>query len=223
MSRQRPASMSPKTCRQRKGCLPIRPGISVGKCLDCLRSPRSCDSRPPVQIPSMFRFARGGEGRRVRGIVHAFAFVPLCHPHEECRMLLVTTLGFPRIGQKRELKVALERYWRGESSAVYLRATAKTLRCRHWELQRSAGADVVPVNDFSLYDHVLDTAWLFGAMPQRYLDVAARDPLAGYFASARGMQTPGVDLHALEMTKWFDTNYHYLVPELQRNQKFELL
>jgi 5-methyltetrahydropteroyltriglutamate--homocysteine methyltransferase len=137
-------------------------------------------------------------------------------------MSLVTTLGFPRIGQKRELKIALERYWKGDLSAEDLRSTAAALRLRHWELQRAAGADVVPVNDFSFYDHVLDTAWLFGAIPQRYLDIAARDPLAGYFASARGLQSHGVDLHALEMTKWFDTNYHYLVPELRRDQTFQL-
>jgi len=138
-------------------------------------------------------------------------------------MPLVTTLGFPRIGRKRELKTALESFWKGETTAANLQATAKALRLRHWQTQRDAGADVVPVNDFSLYDHVLDTAWLFGAVPQRYLDIATRDPLAGYFASARGLQVDGVDLHALEMTKWFDTNYHYLVPELTRDQAFHVL
>jgi len=138
-------------------------------------------------------------------------------------MSLVTTLGFPRIGRKRELKGALESYWKSESSDAELQEVARTLRRRHWQLQREAGADVVPVNDFSLYDHVLDTAWLFGALPQRYLDLAAHDPLAGYFASARGLQGDAIDVRALEMTKWFDTNYHYLVPELTRDQPFALL
>ncbi|MGV8959872.1 MAG: 5-methyltetrahydropteroyltriglutamate--homocysteine S-methyltransferase [Stenotrophomonas sp.] len=137
-------------------------------------------------------------------------------------MTTVTNLGFPRIGAKRELKLALESHWRGETSAAQLQATAAELRQRHWQLQRDAGVDVAPSNDFSLYDHVLDTACLFDAIPQRYRELAQRDPLAAYFAMARGLQAPGVDLHALEMTKWFDTNYHYLVPELQAGQTFSL-
>ena len=134
----------------------------------------------------------------------------------------VTTLGFPRIGARRELKRALEAFWRGESSAEDLQATAAGLRLKHWQLQRDAGADSVPVNDFSLYDHVLDAAFLFDAIPARYRALADADPLAGYFAMARGHQRDGIDLHALEMTKWFDTNYHYLVPELQAEQTFAL-
>ncbi|MEO6103138.1 MAG: 5-methyltetrahydropteroyltriglutamate--homocysteine S-methyltransferase, partial [Pseudoxanthomonas sp.] len=137
-------------------------------------------------------------------------------------MTIVTHLGFPRIGPKRELKRALEAYWRGDHSAVQLESEARDLRQRHWQLQKSAGADVLPSNDFSLYDHVLDTAFLFDAIPQRYRALADADPLAGYFAMARGAQKEGVDLHALEMTKWFDTNYHYLVPELQADQVFAL-
>ena len=134
----------------------------------------------------------------------------------------VTTLGFPRIGARRELKRALEAFWRGESSAEDLQVTAAGLRLKHWQLQRAAGADSVPVNDFSLYDHVLDAAFLFDAIPARYRALADADPLAGYFAMARGHQRGGIDLHALEMTKWFDTNYHYLVPELQAEQTFAL-
>lgn len=137
-------------------------------------------------------------------------------------MTTVTTLGFPRIGVKRELKTALERYWHGESSAKALQDTARDLRHRHWQLQRDAGADVVPSNDFSLYDHVLDTAFLFDALPDAYRALADADPLAGYCALARGLQKDGVDLRALEMTKWFDTNYHYLVPELHAGQTFRL-
>ncbi|MDR7068620.1 5-methyltetrahydropteroyltriglutamate--homocysteine methyltransferase [Pseudoxanthomonas japonensis] len=137
-------------------------------------------------------------------------------------MTTVTTLGFPRIGAKRELKAALESYWRGDTTAADLQATARDLRHRHWQLQRDAGADVVPCNDFALYDHVLDTAFLFDAIPEAYRTLADSDPLAGYFALARGVQRDGTDLRALEMTKWFDTNYHYLVPELHADQDFRL-
>ncbi|WP_313214470.1 5-methyltetrahydropteroyltriglutamate--homocysteine S-methyltransferase [Stenotrophomonas acidaminiphila] len=137
-------------------------------------------------------------------------------------MTIVTNLGFPRIGARRELKRALESYWHGESDAAQLQATAAELRVRHWKLQREAGVDLPPSNDFSLYDHVLDTAFLFDAIPERYRTLAVCAPLAAYFAMARGLQRPGIDLHALEMTKWFDTNYHYLVPELQAGQRFAL-
>ena len=137
-------------------------------------------------------------------------------------MALVTCSGFPRIGVKRELKRALEAHWRGESSASDLHQVARQLRRRHWQLARDAGADVVPCNDFSLYDHVLDTAVLFGAIPDRYRALCDQDELAGYFAMARGHKKDGYDLAALEMTKWFDTNYHYIVPELHAGQRFVL-
>lgn len=134
--------------------------------------------------------------------------------------MLVTCLGFPRIGRRRELKAALEKYWHGTLNAAELQRTARTLRRDHWRLQRDAGADIVPVNDFSLYDHVLDTAWLFGAVPAPCRNLAEADPLDGYFASARGYRQGGRDIRALEMTKWFDTNYHYIVPELRADQSF---
>jgi len=137
-------------------------------------------------------------------------------------MSLVTCSGFPRIGLKRELKRALESHWRGDSHADALLDTARSLRQRHWQLQRDAGADVVPCNDFSLYDHVLDTAVLFDAIPARYRPIFDESHLDGYFAMARGHKRDGHDLHALEMTKWFDTNYHYLVPELHAGQHFAL-
>ena len=137
-------------------------------------------------------------------------------------MTTVTNLGFPRIGARRELKQALESHWRGDTDVAQLQATAAGLRARHWQLQRDAGVDVPPSNDFSLYDQVLDTAFLFDAIPQRYRQLADDAPLQAYFAMARGLQADGIDLHALEMTKWFDTNYHYLVPELQREQSFAL-
>ncbi|KJV37262.1 5-methyltetrahydropteroyltriglutamate--homocysteine S-methyltransferase [Luteibacter yeojuensis] len=132
----------------------------------------------------------------------------------------VTYLGFPRIGRRRELKRALEAYWKGDASSADLLATAATLRQRHWQLTRDAGADSVPVNDFALYDHVLDAAVAVDAIPARYRALHDSDPLAGYFAMARGHQDARHDLHALEMTKWFDTNYHYIVPELHAGQVF---
>ncbi|WP_426662335.1 5-methyltetrahydropteroyltriglutamate--homocysteine S-methyltransferase [Rhodanobacter aciditrophus] len=137
-------------------------------------------------------------------------------------MSLVTHLGFPRIGLKRELKRALEAHWRGEAPADALPDTTRILRERHWQLARDARVDVVPCNDFSLYDHVLDTAVLFDAIPDRYRPVFGKNRLDGYFAMARGHKRDGHDLHALEMTKWFDTNYHYLVPELHAGQHFTL-
>jgi 5-methyltetrahydropteroyltriglutamate--homocysteine methyltransferase len=137
-------------------------------------------------------------------------------------MTIVTHPGFPRIGARRELKQALESHWRGETGADTLREQARQLRARHWRQQREAGVDIPPSNDFSLYDHVLDTAFAFDAIPERYRPLLDPDPLAAYFAMARGHQAGGIDVHALEMTKWFDTNYHYLVPELAAGQVFRL-
>ncbi|HEY5804110.1 MAG TPA: 5-methyltetrahydropteroyltriglutamate--homocysteine S-methyltransferase [Lysobacter sp.] len=137
-------------------------------------------------------------------------------------MIQVTHLGFPRTGARRELKQALESFWKGQTTAAELHDVARELRARHWQLARDAGVDVVPCNDFSLYDHVLDTAVLFDAIPASHRDVFERDPLAGYFALARGLQDGHHDLHALEMTKWFDSNYHYLVPQFEVDQTFRL-
>ena len=103
-------------------------------------------------------------------------------------MTIVTNLGFPRIGARRELKTALEGYWGEVLDANALQTRARELRLAHWQLQRDAGAEVVPCNDFSLYDHVLDTAWLVDAIPARYRPLVSADPLAGYFALARGHQ-----------------------------------
>jgi 5-methyltetrahydropteroyltriglutamate--homocysteine methyltransferase len=136
--------------------------------------------------------------------------------------ILATCLGHPRIGAGRELKRALERTWAKLDSAEALHAAAADVRRRHWIAMKSAGIDHIPCNDFSLYDHMLDMAVMVGAIPARYRGVA--DPLTRYFAMARGHQDPaaGIDLAALEMTKWFDTNYHYLVPELEADQAFAL-
>src|SRR6185503_11272638 len=101
--------------------------------------------------------------------------------------------------------------------------TARSLRAANWQLQRDAGIDLIPSNDFSLYDQVLDTIALVGAVPGRYgWDGSSDVDLDTYFAMARGRQGGGVDVTAMEMTKWFDTNYHYIVPELERGAKFAL-
>lgn len=141
----------------------------------------------------------------------------------------VATLGFPRIGLRRELKFALESYWEGKSPLAELQAAAAGLRALNWTRQKALGADILPSNDFSLYDHVLDTSALIGAVPPRY-DWAGEsvDPDL-YFAMARGAQAlaacghaHGGDTTAMEMTKWFDTNYHFLVPELSAGQRFRI-
>jgi 5-methyltetrahydropteroyltriglutamate--homocysteine methyltransferase len=133
-------------------------------------------------------------------------------------MTVSANLGFPRIGAHRELKFALESYWKGATSKSDLLATAAQLRAHHWQLQQAAGIEVIPSNDFTLYDHVLDTALAFGAMPERFADLRGGDPLGLYFACARGTDTAP----AMEMTKWFDTNYHYIVPEFAPDQTFSL-
>ncbi|MDX6660412.1 MAG: 5-methyltetrahydropteroyltriglutamate--homocysteine methyltransferase [Solirubrobacteraceae bacterium] len=132
-------------------------------------------------------------------------------------MARTAVLGLPRIGPDRELKFALERHWAGDAGAPELLETARDLRAAGWERARAAGIDVIPSGDSSLYDHVLDTAWALGAIPARFGDLD-RDDLGAYFALARGND----EQRPLEMTKWFDTNYHYLVPELDPGQRFEL-
>ena len=143
------------------------------------------------------------------------------------------SLGFPRIGAKRELKTALEQFWKGNISKDDLLKTAADLRKRHWKLQKDKGIDVIPSNDFSLYDHVLDTAIMVGAIPAEYqANGENNDILETYFAMARGREGNNdcgcgnhhidSEIKALEMTKWFDTNYHYIVPEISAKQSFKL-
>ncbi|GAB3569333.1 5-methyltetrahydropteroyltriglutamate--homocysteine S-methyltransferase [Spirosoma luteolum] len=135
--------------------------------------------------------------------------------------MLTHNLGYPRIGSHRELKRACEQFWAGRITADELLATGQAIRRANWLTQQAAGIDLLPVNDFSFYDQVLDTALLVGAVPDRYQPLLAERPdLTLYFAMARGIQRAGVDIPAMEMTKWFDTNYHYLVPEFSRNQSF---
>jgi 5-methyltetrahydropteroyltriglutamate--homocysteine methyltransferase len=137
-------------------------------------------------------------------------------------MALSNVSGFPRIGRNRELKFATEGYWRGETSADELAATAKAIRVENWKLMQDAGIDLVPSNDFSYYDQVLDTIALVGAVPERYGWSGDQVDLDTYFAMARGRQTDDQDVTAMEMTKWFDTNYHYIVPELGPDTRFTL-
>ncbi len=140
----------------------------------------------------------------------------------ETRMTGTTTLGYPRIGRDRELKRACEAYWRGALSAEELQGAAAALRRAHWAAQRAAGIGLIPVNDFSLYDHVLDAVALVGAVPDRYGWDGATVDLDTLFAMARGAARAGLDVTAMEMTKWFDTNYHYIVPEWRAGQRFRL-
>jgi 5-methyltetrahydropteroyltriglutamate--homocysteine methyltransferase len=137
-------------------------------------------------------------------------------------MALSNISGFPRIGPARELKFATEGHWRGEVSADELLATGRELRLDNWRFMQSAGIDLIPSNDFSLYDHVLDAICLVGAVPDRYGHESGPVDLDTYFAMARGRQDGGVDVTAMEMTKWFDTNYHYIVPELGPRTEFSL-
>jgi 5-methyltetrahydropteroyltriglutamate--homocysteine methyltransferase len=125
-------------------------------------------------------------------------------------------LGYPRIGPRRELKDALEAYWRGAIGETELRARGVRLRAERWWAQRDAGLDLVPVGDFAWYDHVLTTSAMLGAVPARFGE--GRVDLTSYFAMARGTER----LPAMEMTKWFDTNYHYIVPEFDTVTRFRL-
>ncbi|WP_459547279.1 5-methyltetrahydropteroyltriglutamate--homocysteine S-methyltransferase [Nocardia sp. X0981] len=127
-----------------------------------------------------------------------------------------TVLGLPRVGPRRELKRATESYWAGRSDAAQLRETGRTLRRDQYAELRAAGLDSIPVGTFSYYDQMLDTAVLLGALPPRVADIT--DPLDRYFAAARGTDS----VEPLEMTKWFDTNYHYLVPEIGPETTFAL-
>ena len=142
-------------------------------------------------------------------------------------MTTIHNLGFPRIGAKRELKFALESYWKGESSRDELKMLGAQLRQRHWENQ--AGLDLVPVGDFSFYDQVLDASFLLGNLPERVQGFHG-DELDNYFRVARGRSAKGLEDHSAccggvaagEMTKWFDTNYHYIVPEFTADTQFKL-
>lgn len=135
----------------------------------------------------------------------------------------IHNLGYPRIGNKRELKKACENYWSNLISEGELLQVGKLIRKSNWEIQREFRLDLIPVNDFSFYDHVLDMSFLLGVIPDRYHVIAElKSSLDLYFAMARGYQNDGIDVVAMEMKKWFDTNYHYIVPEFKKEQKFKL-
>ena len=139
--------------------------------------------------------------------------------------MLTNNLGYPRIGSNRELKKASEQYWSGKTPIETLVQTGAAIRAQNWKLQKEAGIDLVPSNDFSFYDHVLDLSLTVGNIPKRYQEVIldkTNTELDLYFAMARGYQQNGLDITAMEMTKWFDTNYHYIVPEFQKDQQFKL-
>lgn len=141
--------------------------------------------------------------------------------------MLTHNLGFPRIGAQRQLKKACEQYWAGTITRTELFLTAKKIREENWLLQKQAGIEMIPCNDFAFYDQVLDASLLFGAIPQRYTPVATdikdNTEIDLYFAMARGYQQNGLDITAMEMTKWFDTNYHYIVPEFTATQQFRII
>ncbi len=173
-------------------------------------------ARPPLAAGAAC--AVGSSGVSVRGwwFINHVPKDNIVSPADQPGRFTATVLGSPRIGPKRELKKAVERYWAGRIDADALAAVAADLRRRHNADLRAAGLDSVPVNTFSYYDQVLDTAVLLGALPERVAGIA--DPLDRYFAAARGTDT----IPPLEMTKWFDTNYHYLVPEIGPDTSFAL-
>ncbi|MFV5694533.1 5-methyltetrahydropteroyltriglutamate--homocysteine S-methyltransferase [Flavobacterium sp. LB3P122] len=132
-------------------------------------------------------------------------------------------LGYPRIGSNRELKKACESYWAGKITVAELLTVGAIIRKENWQLQAEAGIDLIPSNDFSFYDQVLDLSLTLGVIPKRYQELAKTNSTIDlYFAMARGSQKDGQDVVAMEMTKWFDTNYHYIVPEFTKDQEFKL-
>lgn len=139
--------------------------------------------------------------------------------------MITHNLGYPRIGNDRELKKAVEGYWSGKISYEQLIQVRIAIKQKNWLLQKDLGIDLIPSNDFSFYDQVLDMAFAVDAIPKRYAHLArntGKSELDLYFAMARGYQEGDTDITAMEMTKWFDTNYHYIVPEFYKNQKFRL-
>ena len=139
--------------------------------------------------------------------------------------MITHNLGYPRIGNHRETKKALEAYWSGKITYEELISVGKEIKLKNWHLQKDLGIDLIPSNDFSFYDHILDMSLTVGAIPERYSGMdknSEKDLLDLYFAMARGYQDKDEDVTAMEMTKWFDTNYHYIVPEFYKNQEFRL-
>ncbi len=139
--------------------------------------------------------------------------------------MITHNLGYPRIGNNRELKKAVEGYWAGKISYDQLMQISLTIKQKNWLTHKELGIDLIPSNDFSFYDPILDLAFAMNAIPNRYAQLprnSDESKLDLYFAMARGYQDEVTDITAMEMTKWFDTNYHYIVPEFYKNQKFWL-
>ncbi|WJY15008.1 5-methyltetrahydropteroyltriglutamate--homocysteine S-methyltransferase [Pectobacteriaceae bacterium CE90] len=136
--------------------------------------------------------------------------------------ILNHTLGFPRVGLRRELKKAQESYWAGNTTQESLLAVGRDLRARHWQQQKDAGIDLLPVGDFAWYDHVLTTSLLLGNVPARHQNTDGSVDLDTLFRIGRGRAPTGEPAAAAEMTKWFNTNYHYMVPEFTKGQQFKL-
>ena len=137
-------------------------------------------------------------------------------------MLLSSNLGYPRIGPNRELKWALENYWKKRINETNLFKIISDIKKSNWLKQKKAGIDFIPSNDFSLYDHILDMCLTLDAIPDRFKELKKNNnKLDLYFAMARGYQKNNYDIKAMEMTKWFDTNYHYIVPEFKSKQNFK--
>ena len=137
-------------------------------------------------------------------------------------MIKTHSLGFPRIGENRELKKILEAFWSAKITETMLLESAHKLRVDHWQAQADSGLDLITVGDFSLYDQVLDTSAMLGCIPERFEHHEKKVSLETYFRMARGCSATGEDVSACEMTKWFDTNYHYIVPEFIEHQTFKL-
>ena len=138
-------------------------------------------------------------------------------------MALAHSLGFPRIGRDRELKKAQEAFWKGELNEAGLREVGRELRKAHWDLQKNSGIELLPVGDFAWYDQVLTHSLMFGVIPERFRPHDGKATLQTLFGMARGVSDSCCGgAHAQEMTKWFDTNYHYLVPEFSVDQQFQL-
>ncbi|GAB3341482.1 5-methyltetrahydropteroyltriglutamate--homocysteine S-methyltransferase [Larkinella ripae] len=140
--------------------------------------------------------------------------------------MLTQNLGYPRIGGQRQLKKASEHYWAGKIDLTELNQVARSIKEENWRTQQEAGIDLIPCTDFSFYDQTLDMSLLLGVIPQRYAPVLSQVSenrvIDLYFAMARGYQKNGLDITAMEMTKWLDTNYHYIVPEFTAGQEFRI-
>ncbi len=139
--------------------------------------------------------------------------------------MIAHNLGYPRIGERRELKKAIEGYWAGTITYEELIKVGNNIKSENWQMQQQAGIDLIPSNDFSFYDQILDHTFAFNAIPERFSKLPfsnSKLKLDLYFAMARGYQDGEKDITAMEMTKWFDTNYHYIVPEFYKDQRFWL-